>query len=194
MSISYPYTTGCQLSFTASPKLRKSLKLEMDFAGPVHGFSRRGDGTKCRNLHAVHVEHEKLAAAGSMGKTSCKTQEVNGSKGGTCELEEQHTCILSFEDLHIIYSHKELEPIIVENHWKPVTLCRFTGWREYHSYKPKSSPTEGDALPLKVRLPEPIQDAQKQDILKLVRNVNEMANKNILCAWVHKDPKIAPSF
>ncbi|BBN03344.1 hypothetical protein MPTK1_2g22800 [Marchantia polymorpha subsp. ruderalis] len=103
-----------------------------------------------------------------------------------------HRYILSFETLRLIWSHQQLEPILTANCWEPVSVCKFKGWREYHYYKPKMSSSEESVILRKVRLPEPIEDAPKKDILKLVRRVNEMAKKNILCAWIHRGPRIAP--
>ncbi|KAL2644141.1 hypothetical protein R1flu_011728 [Riccia fluitans] len=163
-------------------------------AGSVRGYRRRRSHLQMNKTEAVQVKHQRMAKTDSVCETSCKSH-VNGWIAGTVKFEEDHhTCILSYEGLHIISSHKQLEPILLENHWRPVTLCKYAGWREYHYYKPKSSSIEEDVLLKKVRLQEPIEDAPKQDILKFVRNVNETANRNILCSWVHNGPKIAPSF
>ncbi|KAL2643915.1 hypothetical protein R1flu_011502 [Riccia fluitans] len=135
--------------------------------------------------HAKHSARPGLIytvedGCGCFGLQSKPQKRSEGS--GPSDQSRTHRCILSFKTLELIYSWQQLEPLLLEYNWTPGFLD--AGWVEYHYHAVEM----GNVVFKSIRVPERMEGARKSDLLKLVRTVNRMAQENVLCAWVQREP------
>lgn len=93
--------------------------------------------------------------------------------------EETHGCILNFLTMRKVYTHDELELILVQLGWEP--LAKQGGWRRYFKGADATVP---HGLATIAKLPaRSFVDAPKHMVLDFVKTVNKRENRNVLCCW-----------